>query len=85
MTVKVNGRTVVTVSRGRVGHSVRVAMLPAMLEKVSFALTMPILYALGRVPAVIVGLASMDAIWLVLFVIAYVRTPKRPFPETPKD
>src|SRR5262249_47353478 len=30
----------------------RPAMLPALLEKASFALAIPVLYALGRVPAV---------------------------------
>src|SRR5215468_9927628 len=45
----------------------RRAMLPAMLEKVSFALAIPILYAAGRVAAVWIGFASMDATWLVLF------------------
>ena len=59
----------------------RRAMLPAMLEKAGFALAIPILYALGRVAGVWVGFASMDATWLVLFVIAYLRTPK----EMPLD
>jgi hypothetical protein len=54
----------------------RPAMLPAMLEKASFALAFPILFALGRVPAVWLGFASMDATWLVLFVISFLRTPK---------
>jgi hypothetical protein len=55
----------------------RMAMLPAMLEKASFALAIPLLYAAGRVAGVWVGFAAMDATWLVLFVIAYLRTPKR--------
>ena len=54
----------------------RPAMLPAMLEKAGFAVAIPLLYAAGRVPGVWVGFASMDATWLVLFVIAYLRTPK---------
>lgn len=54
----------------------RPAMLPAMVEKASFALAMPILYALDRVPGVLVGFASMDATWLVLFVLAYWWTPR---------
>jgi hypothetical protein len=54
----------------------RMAMLPAMLEKISFAAAIPILYALGRVPAIMLGFASMDATWLVLFVVAYLQTPK---------
>src|SRR5262249_8303006 len=54
----------------------RRAMLPAMLEKASFAVAILILYALGRVALTWVGFASMDATWLVLFLIAYLRTPK---------
>jgi hypothetical protein len=56
----------------------RMAMLPALLEKASFALAIPLLYAAGRVAGVWLGFASMDATWLVLFVIAYLRTPKAP-------
>ena len=54
----------------------RRAMLPSLLEKASFAIAIPILYALGRVPVTSVGFASMDATWFVLFLIAYLRTPK---------
>jgi hypothetical protein len=56
----------------------RAAMLPAMLEKASFAVAIPILYAAGRVAGVWVGFASMDATWLLLFAVAYLRTPKEP-------
>jgi hypothetical protein len=56
----------------------RVAMLPAMLEKAGFALAVPILYAAERVTVVWLGFAAMDATWLVLFVVAYLRTPKEP-------
>jgi hypothetical protein len=56
----------------------RRAMLPAMLEKVGFAIAIPLLYAASRVASVWIGFASMDAIWLVLFVIAYLWTPKEP-------
>jgi hypothetical protein len=54
----------------------RPAMLPSVLEKASFAVAVPVLYALGRVPIAWVYFASMDATWLVLFVIAYLRTPR---------
>jgi len=54
----------------------RPAMIPAMLEKASFAFAVPILYVLERVTLTWVGIASIDAMWLVLFVIAYLRTPK---------
>ena len=55
----------------------RLAMLPAMIEKAGFAIAIPILYALGRVDMMMVGFASMDAVWLVLFVVAFLLTPKR--------
>jgi hypothetical protein len=54
----------------------RPAMLPAMVEKVSFAVAVPILYAVGRVSAMWVGFAAMDGTWLVLFAVAYLRTPR---------
>jgi hypothetical protein len=54
----------------------RRAMLPAMLEKAGFAFAVPLLYLQERVAAVWLGFAAMDATWLVLFVAAYLRTPK---------
>jgi hypothetical protein len=54
----------------------RGAMPPAMLEKATFAVAIPLLYAAGRVAGVWVGFASMDATWLLLFAAAYLRTPK---------
>jgi hypothetical protein len=54
----------------------RQAMLPAMLEKASFVVAILLLYAVGRVAAVWIGFASMDATWLVLFLVAYLRTPR---------
>jgi hypothetical protein len=59
----------------------RRAMLPAMLEKAGFAIAIPILYAAGRAAAVWIGFAAMDATWLLLFVVAYMRTPKEPLPD----
>ena len=55
----------------------RPAMLPAMLEKAGFAVAIPLLYAAGRVSGLWVGFAAMDATWLVLFAVAYLRTPKQ--------
>jgi hypothetical protein len=54
----------------------RLAMLPAFIEKASFAMAIPILYSLDRVPALWLGFAAMDATWLVLFTIGLLRTPK---------
>src|SRR6516162_10030890 len=54
----------------------RPAMLPAMLEKASFAFAIGVLYGMGRVAGVWLAFASMDATWLVLFAVAYWLTPK---------
>ena len=56
----------------------RGAMIPAMVEKASFAVAIPLLYAVDRVAGVWIGFAAMDATWLVLFVVAYLRTPRKP-------
>ena len=55
----------------------RKAMIPSMLEKASFAVAIPILYVLERVPVMWVGFASIDATWFVLFLVAYLRTPQK--------
>jgi hypothetical protein len=59
----------------------RRAMLPAMLEKASFSVAIPMLYMADRVAGVWFGFASMDATRLILFVVAYLRTPQ----ESPLD
>lgn len=59
----------------------RGAMLPAMLEKVSFAVAIPLLYLADRVPAIWLGPAAMDATWVVLFAIAYRLTPRATPPQ----
>jgi hypothetical protein len=56
----------------------RPAMLPAVLEKAGFAVAIPLLDAAGRVAGGWLGFAALDATWLVLFVAAYLRTPKEP-------
>ena len=54
----------------------RLAMFPSMSEKASFAIAIPVLYALERVTVTWIGFALMDATWLMLFIIAFLRTPK---------
>jgi len=54
----------------------RLAMLPAMLEKAGFAIAICVLYAMSRVPAVWLGAASMDGSLFVLFIVAFLRTPR---------
>jgi hypothetical protein len=55
----------------------RGAMLPAMLEKAGFAVAIPLLYLAGRASAMWVGFASLDATWLVLFLVAYLQARRR--------
>ena len=52
----------------------RLAMLPALIEKASFVIAVVVLFALERVPAVLLGFAAMDGTWFVLFATAYLRT-----------
>jgi hypothetical protein len=63
----------------------RRAMLPAMLEKIGFVGAILLLYAAGRVAGVWLGFASMDATLLVLFVVAYLQTPKEVSQEGRKN
>src|SRR5262245_45632234 len=58
----------------------RRAMIPSMVEKASFAIAIFVLYALKRVTVTWFGFASMDATWLILFLIAYLKTPKEAAP-----
>lgn len=51
-------------------------MLPAVLAKLSFALAVLILYLMSRVSGVIVCLTAMDAVWAVLFALAWFSTPR---------
>lgn len=55
----------------------RIAMLPAMVEKASIAIAVPILYAADRVAGIWLGFAALDATLLVMFLVAFLRTPKR--------
>jgi hypothetical protein len=57
----------------------RPAMLAALVEKASYAIAVPILYATGRVPLVWVGFAAHDTVWFVLFAIAFLRTGSVPY------
>lgn len=52
----------------------RPAMLPAILEKASFAIAVPVLYASGRVAGSLLVFAAIDGVLAVLFAIAYRRT-----------
>ncbi|WP_010584930.1 hypothetical protein [Schlesneria paludicola] len=57
----------------------RPLMIAAMIEKFSFGIAVPILFALGRVSGTVFGFAIIDLIFAALFVEAYRRTtPKTP-------
>ena len=53
----------------------RPAMPACMLEKGSFVVALTWLYLLGRVTPVAAALGGIDLVWLVLFVVAFARTP----------
>lgn len=55
----------------------RPAMLAAFIEKFGFVIAVPILNAQGRVGTTIVYFCFIDLILGVLFVLAYLKTPKR--------
>jgi hypothetical protein len=51
----------------------RPLMIPAALEKLSFAAAVAVLYWQGRVPGVVAGFAAIDFVFGVLFVASYWR------------
>ena len=56
----------------------RPLMLPAIVEKASFGIAGIVLYALGRIPAIVLGLGMVDLVLGSLFAAAYVRTRDEP-------
>ncbi|HEX5732076.1 MAG TPA: hypothetical protein VF131_04495 [Blastocatellia bacterium] len=52
----------------------RVMMIPAILEKASFAIAVIVLFSQGRVAPVMLGFAMIDLVLGALFVVAYVKT-----------
>jgi hypothetical protein len=61
---------------GRDPVRLRAAMLPAIIEKWPFGVTVLVLWTQHRVAAPVVGFASVDLVWGALFTIAWFRTPK---------
>jgi hypothetical protein len=61
----------------------RPAMPVAVLAKAAFVMSIAVLYALERVGAILLGFAAFDAACAVLFVVAYLRTPKKPSQTSP--
>lgn len=62
------------ISRDPVRH--RPLMLAGVVEKAVFAVAVPVLYAQGRVPSIVLGFAGIDALLGVLFLVSYARTPR---------
>lgn len=57
-----------------------VPLMPAVfLEKLLYPVAVYILFAQGRVPAQMLGGASLDVVWLVLFVTVWVKLRARQF------
>jgi hypothetical protein len=61
---------------GRDPVRLRPVMPAAILAKLGFASTLWTLFALGRTPLQVTLSASPDLIWVALFLVAYVRTPR---------
>jgi hypothetical protein len=53
----------------------RLAMLPAVLEKVAFGFAVVVLYWQGRAVPLMVLFGIIDLVFAVLFVVAFRRTP----------
>ena len=54
----------------------RTMMIAAMIEKFPFVIAVYWLYAVGRVHSLMVGLATIDLILGILFLISFLKTPK---------
>ena len=54
----------------------RPMMIPPMLAKGSFVIAVTVLFLQGRVHATMLGASMIDLLLLILFLVAYLRTPK---------
>lgn len=54
----------------------RAMMIPSVIEKFSFAIAVYVLFAVERVHSLMVGVATIDLILGILFVISFLKTPK---------
>ena len=52
----------------------RTMMIAGMVEKFSFAIAVYVLFAMGRVASIMVGLASIDLTLGLLFIVSYLKT-----------
>ena len=56
----------------------RTIMLLAILAKLSYGLAVPLLFVAGRVQNVVLVTSLPDLVWVMLFIIAYRKTPVVP-------
>jgi hypothetical protein len=54
----------------------RLLMIPAFIEKAGYIVTTTLLYGQGRISADELGTAIPDSLLLVLFVVAFLKTPR---------
>ncbi len=54
----------------------RMMMIAAVIEKFSFSIAVYALFVFGRVHSIMVGLATIDLILGILFVVSFLKTPK---------
>lgn len=54
----------------------RLGMLPAIVEKAGFVFAILVLCVQGRVAGSVIGFAVLDAVWMVLFTVAFIRLSK---------
>ena len=55
----------------------RLMMLPSIVEKITYAIAIPILYSQHRVHPADLALSSIDALFALLFLISFLRTKSR--------
>jgi hypothetical protein len=55
----------------------RPVMIPPMLAKSSFVIAVAILFFQGRVAATMLGASLVDLLLVILFFVAYLRTPQQ--------
>jgi hypothetical protein len=55
----------------------RPAMLPSVMEKIAFGGTCVVLFLQNRLAQQIFAVSMLDLIWMVLFFISWLRTPKQ--------
>jgi len=56
----------------------RAMILPSILEKVSYGMTLMVLYTRHRIATALFGVGSMDWLFAVLFLVAYFTTKSDP-------